>query len=180
MFELQEIYPFWSGRRAAFVRATLLAGISVVQARLIDARWVIFSVVTTHEYDSLDEAIGEIISIASLEDGIAACHELLTIRTRELLNTNPSWARIGEGVLPRAVMAATGIVLEGDPMPVHICGAKVGNAGTYDAVYVRCYLCSSDGPAEPLTNMLEKLASDGPASLNDAFVIHLASIGNSQ
>jgi hypothetical protein len=176
-FDLSEILPAWRGNRAAFVRAPLLAGIAIKRIELIAAQWVVFSVITTHDYDSMYEEIGELIGVSSPVAGTEACHDLVATRTQNLLAANPQWARIGESVLPRSVLPATGTVLDGDPLPVHVFGEKVGNAELYDAVYVRCYLCASTGDVDPLTNVLTRLASNGHGGLNDEFVSYLMKIG---
>lgn len=177
MFDLSEIYPFWRGQRAAFIRAPLIAGISGQRTELTGAHWAVISVITTHDYDGVYEDIGEIIGADDSEAGTSTCHELLAIRTRDLLATNPSWTPIGGAVLPRSVLPATGTVLDGDPLPVHVCGAKVGNEKLYDSVYVRCYLCPTDGSSDRLTNLLARLSSDGLASLNDSLVSYLTRRG---
>jgi hypothetical protein len=177
MFSLSEILPSWRGERADFVRAPLLAGIAIKQAQLADARWAVISVVTTFDYDGMYEEVGEILGCADLEAGTAICHELLASRMRELLAANPSWAPIGSAVLPRAVMPATRAVLDGDPLPPYVCGAKVGNEVMYDSVYVRCYVCPAIGLSDPLTNLLTQLASAGLASLDESLIAYLTRAG---
>lgn len=101
MFALPEIYPFWRGERAAFVRASLLAGIAAERTRLTDARWASLSV-TTHDYDGLYEEIGEIVGVADPETAASVCHNLLATQARGLLTANPLWSPIGEAVYVRS------------------------------------------------------------------------------
>lgn len=138
---------------------------------------MVLSVEATFEYDSMSESIGEIIPIEDRKSGVTACHELLSKRTRSLLAENSSWTLISEAALPRSVMPSTGSIIGGDPLPAQICSVKVGNDEMYDAVYVRCYVCSTAGPSDPLTNFLTRYASGGLASLDDEFVRYLAKLG---
>lgn len=180
MFELSEIYPFWRGRRAIFVRAPLLAGIATVQSTFTGARWAVLSVETAHDYDGMWESISEIIPVEDVESGETACHELLSKRTRELFAQDPARTLISDAALPRSVMPASGSVMGGDPLPVQVCSVKVGNEEMYDSVYVRCYVCSAAGSSDPLTNLLTRYASGGLASLDDEFVSYLIRVGGKQ
>ena len=180
MFEPSEMYPFWRGRRAAFVRGPLIAGIATLKATLVGARWVVMSVETTHDYDGMWESVGEIIPVEDRDAGVTVCHELLSNRTRELFVADPSRTLISEAVLPRSIMPATGSVIGGDPLPAQICSVKVGNKEMYDSVYARCYVCSAAGPSDPLTNLLERYASAGLASLDGEFVSYLTKLGEKQ
>ena len=177
MFHLSEIFPFWRGDRAAFVRAPLLAGIASMRATLTGARFVVLSVIETYDYDGMFQDIGEVVPVEDREAGIAICHELMAKRNEELLADNPSWTLIDATVRPRSVMAATRIVVEGDPLPAHVCGSKVGNEPIYEAVYVRCYVCTADGSADPLPDFLRRLSGDSLIGLQDTLIKYLEKVG---
>lgn len=87
---LSEIFPFWRGDRAAFMRAPLLSGIAAMRATLAGARFVVLSVIETFDYDGMLQNIGEMVVVEDREAGIAVCHELLAKRIGELLAENPS------------------------------------------------------------------------------------------
>lgn len=177
MFSLSEIFPFWRGDRAAFVRPSLLTGIASMRATLAGARLVVLSVIVTHDYDGMFQDIGEMVPVEDKEAGIAVCHELLARRIEELLADNTSWTLIDAAVRPRSVMAATRIVVEGDPLPAHVCGSKVGNEPMYEAVYVRCYVCAADGSADPLPDFLRRLSGDSLIGLQDTLIEYLEKVG---
>lgn len=178
MFSLSEIFPFWRGDRAAFVRAPLLAGIACMRSTLAGTRFVVLIVVETYDYDGMFQEIGEMGPVEDREAGIAACHELLARRTGELLADNPSWTLIDATVRPRSVMAATRIVVEGDPLPAHVCGSKVGNEPNYESVCVRCYVCTADGSADPLPDFLRRHSGDGLIGLQDTLIKYLEKVGS--
>ena len=177
MLELSDIYPFWRGARVPSIRAPLLAGIAAAQATLAGSNWVVLSMMTSFDYDTTWETIGDLIATENREAGAIACGELLARRTSELLAANPSWSIIGDPVLPRSVLPATRTVLHGDPLPVAECSVKVGNTVMYESTYVRCYVCSAEGPSDPLTNLLTNYASEGFGNINDAFVSYLTQLG---
>jgi len=177
MLRLSEIFPFWQGDRAAFVRAPLLAGIASMRATLAGARFVVLSVIETYDYDGMFQDIGEIVAVKDREAGIAACHELLARRIGELLADNPSWTLINATVRPRSVMAATRIVVEGDPLPAHVCGSKVGHEPHYESAYVRCYVCSTDGSADPLPDFLRRHSGNDLIGLRNTLIEYLEKVG---
>lgn len=74
-------------------------------------------------------------------------------------------------------MAATRVVVEGDPLPAHVCGSKVGNEPMYEAVYVRCYVCAADGSADPLPDFLRRLSGDSLIGLQDTLIKYLEKVG---
>ena len=51
---------------------------------------------------------------------------------------------------------------------------------SWQAVYVRCYVSSTAGSSDPLTNFLTRYASSGLASLDDEFVSYLTRLGEKQ
>jgi len=177
MFSLSEIFPFWRGDRAAFVRAPLLTGIASMRATPAGARFVVVSVIETYDYDGMFQDIGEMVPVEDREAGIGFCHELLAKRIEELLADNPSWTLIDAAVRPRSVMAATRTVVEGDPLPAHVCGSKVGNEPIYEAVYVRCYVCAADGSVDPLPDFLRRLSGDNLIGLQDTLIEYLEKVG---
>ena len=177
MFSLSEFFPFWRGDSAAFVRPSLLTGIASTRATLAFARFVVLSVIVTYDYDGMFQDIGEMVPVEDQEAGIAVCHELLARRIEELLADNSSWTLIDAAVRPRSVMAATRSVVEGDPLPAHVCGSKVGNEPIYEAVYVRCYVCAADGSADPLPDFLRRLSGDSLIGLQNTLIKYLEKVG---
>ena len=180
LFALSEIFPFWSGQLGSQVRKPLLAGIAAKRTELAQAKWVAISVVTTFDFDSVYEEIGELVGASDPEAGASVCHDLLEMRKRELFTANPSWEQIGDSAHPRSLLPATRTVLPDDPLPAHVCGVKVGKPELYDAVYVRCYVCSTNGEADPLRNLLAQLANAGFASLDEALRAYFIKIGKAE
>lgn len=179
LFSLSDVFPFWTGRRAKFIEAPLRHGIEIAKRQFAGTRLFVYSAITEFDYDGMSQRMGDVIGVANVADGPAIGNQLLDTTKSAMLAKNETWKLMSEDVLPRNVLPATGTVVSGDPHPHHIAGIKIGDKEMYESAYIRIYSISCDGDADPLTNLLSKLATRSDMSLQDDFISYLQWIGKS-
>lgn len=169
-FQLETICPAWKGCRIIALKHPLLNGLSIVRARLADARFALFNLITEFDYDGPMEKVTFLEGYPDQKSATDAAAQLMADGVSETLTEREGWRILYQGALPREVLPATLSVLPGS-FPPQYAAHKLGDGTPYNSLYYRTYLIARQ-PDCDLADQI--LAYDGIA---EVIVDYLSRVG---
>lgn len=168
-FELESLHPAWTGSRIIALRQPLQEGLRLIRARLAEASYVLFNLISEFDFDGLLEDMTFVEGHPDRVSAEAAANHYLERGMQAVLARREGWRILQDKTLPRQVLPATGSIVPGR-FPEQFASCKLGDGSAYNSMYIRTYLIERnlgcdladqllayDGIREELIDFLAKL-----------------------